>query len=219
MNSRIVIVGAGQAAAQAIETLRKRGHLGSITLIGDEDLLPYQRPPLSKKYLAGGLERDRLLIRHVDHYLSQRVELKLGFAVVAIDRARRHVEITDGTAVEYDRLLLATGSRPRLLPQEWETARPFYLRTANDVERLREQMAPGRRALIIGGGYIGLEAAATFREAGLEVTVHEAADRVMARVVSPVVSRFYEAEHARQGVEILLAVPVVPGRDNRDSRD
>ena len=213
MSSRVVILGAGQAAAQAIETLRKRGHTGAITLIGDEDLLPYQRPPLSKKYLAGALERDRLLIRHADHYLAHGVDLRLGFAAVGLDRAQRRVEIADGSAVEYDHLLLATGSRPRLLPQEWESVRPFYLRTAADVERLRAQMAAGRRVTIIGGGYIGLEAAATFREAGLEVTVFEAAERVMARVVSPVVSRFYEKEHARRGVRIVCnaGMSLVPG--------
>ncbi len=222
MNLRVVIVGAGQAAAQAIETLRRRGHTGPITLIGDEDLLPYQRPPLSKKYLAGALERDRLLIRHADHYLSHGVGLRLGFAAVNIDRAARRVEITDGTSVEYDQLLIATGSRPRLLAPEWEAARPFYLRTAADVDLLREQVAPGRRVLIIGGGYIGLEAAATLREAGLEVTVLEAADRVMSRVVSPSVSRFYESEHARHGVEIRCGefsrIPV-PGTENPDNRE
>ncbi len=219
MNPRVVIVGAGQAASQAIETLRRRGHTGPITLIGDEDLLPYQRPPLSKKYLAGTLDRDRLLIRHADHYLSHGVDLRLGFSAVRIDRERHRVEVADGTSVEYDRLLIATGSRPRLLPQEWESVRPFYLRTAMDVELLRREMAPGRRAVIIGGGYIGLESAATLREAGLEVTVFEAADRVMSRVVSPAVSRFYEAEHARHGVEIrcrdFYRVPV-PGTEIRE---
>ncbi len=213
MSLRIVIVGAGQAAAQAIETLRHRGHTGPITLIGDEDSLPYQRPPLSKKYLAGVLERDRLLIRHVDHYLAHGVDLRLGFAVVNIDRARRRVELADGSSIEYDRLLIATGSRPRLLPQTWEAARPYYLRTSADVDLLRAQMAPGRRATIIGGGYIGLETAATLREAGLEVTVYEAADRVMSRVVSPAVSRFYEAEHTRRGVDLRRMVPgtEIPG--------
>ncbi len=219
MNPRVVIVGAGQAASQAIETLRRRGHTGPITLIGDEDLLPYQRPPLSKKYLAGTLDRDRLLIRHADHYLSHGVDLRLGFSAVRIDRERHRVEVADGTSVEYERLLIATGSRPRLLPQEWESVRPFYLRTAMDVELLRREMAPGRRAVIIGGGYIGLESAATLRVAGLEVTVFEAADRVMSRVVSPAVSRFYEAEHARHGVEIrcrdFYRVPV-PGTEIRE---
>lgn len=206
---RITIVGAGQAAAQAIETLHKRGHQGSITLIGDENLLPYQRPPLSKKFLAGMLDRDRLLIRHAAHYLDHGVDLRLGFAVASIDRARRRAELADGSLVEYDGLLLATGSHPRLLPLPGaELAGVNYLRTVADVDRLRGELAPGRRAVIIGGGYIGLEVAATCREAGLDVTVLEAAERVMNRVVSPAVSAFYEAEHARLGVHIICGARV-----------
>jgi 3-phenylpropionate/trans-cinnamate dioxygenase ferredoxin reductase subunit len=204
LNHRIAIVGAGQAAAQAIETLHKRGHMGPITLIGDESSLPYQRPPLSKKYLAGSLDRDRLLIRHSAHYADHGVIMRLGFAAVAIDRQRRRVEVADGGAVEYDGLLLATGSHPRLLPLPGaELAGVHYLRSVADVDRLRAELTPGRRAVIVGGGYIGLEVAATCREAGLEVVVLEAADRVMNRVVSPEVSRFYEAEHARHGVKIV----------------
>jgi 3-phenylpropionate/trans-cinnamate dioxygenase ferredoxin reductase component len=209
VSQRIVIVGAGQAAAQAVETLRKRGHPGPITLIGDESLLPYQRPPLSKKFLAGTLERDRLLIRHAAHYVDHGVDLRLGFAAVRIDRTARRVEIADGSAVEYDRLLLATGSHPRPLALPGaELAGVHTLRSVADVDRLRGELAPARRAVIIGGGYIGLEVAATCREAGLDVTVLEAADRVMNRVVAPVVSTFYEAEHARQGVRILRGVAV-----------
>src|SRR5262245_17199073 len=128
--NRIAIVGAGQAGAQAIETLRKRGHTGPITLIGEEDLLPYQRPPLSKKFLAGTFERDRLLFRHAAHYLEHGVELRLGFAAVALDPGRRRIELADGAAVEYDQLLLATGSRPRLLDAPGaELAGVFYLRS------------------------------------------------------------------------------------------
>ena len=203
-DQRIAIVGAGQAAAQAVETLRKRGHTGPITLIGDEASLPYQRPPLSKKYLAGSLDRDRLLFRHAAHYAEHDVMLRLGYPVVSIDRLRCRVEIADGSAVEYDALLLATGSHPRLLPLPGaELAGVHYLRTVADVDRLRAELSPGRRAVIIGGGYIGLEVAATCREAGLDVVVLEAADRVMKRVVAPEVSRFYEAEHARHGVKIV----------------
>jgi len=212
---RIAIVGAGQAAAQAVETLHKRAHQGSLTLIGDESLLPYQRPPLSKKFLAGTLDRDRLLIRHSAHYIDHGVDLRLGFAVVNVDRVRRRVEIADGSAVEYDALLLATGSHPRLLPLPGaDLAGVHYLRSVADVDRLRGELSPGRRAVIIGGGYIGLEVAATCREAGLDVTVLEAADRVMNRVVSPAVSAFYEAEHASRGVRILCGARVdelVPG--------
>jgi 3-phenylpropionate/trans-cinnamate dioxygenase ferredoxin reductase subunit len=213
----MVIVGAGQAAAQAVETLRKRGHTGSITLVGDESLLPYQRPPLSKKFLAGTFERDRLLIRHAAHYLEHAVDCRLGFAAVTIDRSRRRVELADGSAVEYDRLLLATGSHPRLLALPGaELAGVHYLRSVADVDRLRPELNPKRRAVIIGGGYIGLEVASTCREAGLDVTVLEAADRVMNRVVAPVVSQFYEAEHARHGVQVRCGASVtrlVPGRE------
>jgi len=209
LDNRITIVGAGQAAAQAVETLRKRGHTGAITLIGDEALLPYQRPPLSKKFLAGTLERDRLLIRHAAHYADHAVDMRLGFAAVRIDRERRRVEIADGSAVEYDRLLLATGSHPRHLALPGaELAGVHYLRTVTDVDRLRGELAPGRRAVIIGGGYIGLEVAATCREARLEVTVLEAADRVMNRVVAPIVSHFYQGEHARHGVQVRCGVGV-----------
>ena len=206
---RIAIVGAGQAAAQAVETLIKRGHQGLITLVGDEGLLPYQRPPLSKKFLAGTLDRDRLLIRHAAHYTDHGVDLRVGFAAASIDRAMRRIDIVDGSSVEYDRLLLATGSHPRLLPLPGaELVGVHYLRSVADVDRLRAELAPGRRVVIIGGGYIGLEVAATCREAGLDVTVLEAADRVMNRVVSPALSSFYEAEHARHGVRILCGARV-----------
>jgi len=204
MYEHIVILGAGQAAAQASETLRKRGHKGPLTVVGDEDLLPYQRPPLSKKFLAGAMEKDRLLFRHAAHYEEHSVELRLGFAAVSIDPARQRVELADGSHLEYGRLLIATGSRPRLLTAPGaELAGVYYLRTAADVERLRGEVHPGRRAVVIGGGYIGLEVAATCREAGVHVTVVEATDRVMARVVAPLVSQFYEAEHRRHGVELL----------------
>jgi 3-phenylpropionate/trans-cinnamate dioxygenase ferredoxin reductase component len=209
MAERVVIVGAGQASAQAVETLRKRGHTGPITMIGDEPLLPYQRPPLSKKFLAGVLERDRLVIRHADHYANHNVDTRLGFAVVSIDCVRRRVEIADGSAVDYDRLLLATGSHPRLLPLPGaELAGVHYLRSVADVDRLRAELKPHAHGVIIGGGYIGLEVAATCREAGVHITVLEAADRVMNRVVSPVVSQFYESEHARHGVKIRCGAKI-----------
>ena len=222
MFTPILIVGAGQAAAQAVETLRKRGHVGPLTLVGDENLLPYQRPPLSKKYLAGQLEADRLLIRHAAHYEEHHVDLRLGFAAVSLDTAARRVEVADGSHYEYEKLLLATGSRPRLLPVPGaELVGVYYLRTTADVDRLRAELQPGRRAVIVGGGYIGLEVAATCREAGLDVTVVEALDRVMRRVVSPEVSRFYEAEHSRHQVKIHCGVRVqalIPGGNGGTQR-
>ena len=209
MFTPILIVGAGQAAAQAAETLRKRGHVGPLTVVGDESLLPYQRPPLSKKYLAGQMEADRLLFRHAAHYQEHHVDLHLGFQAVKLDPQAQRVDVADGSHFEYERLLLATGSQPRLLPIPGaELAGVYYLRTAADVDRLRSELRPGRRGVIVGGGYIGLEVAATCRELGLEVTVVEALDRVMKRVVSPTVSEFYEAEHARHGVQILCGARV-----------
>ena len=216
----MLIIGAGQAGAQASETLRRRGHVGPLTLVGDENLLPYQRPPLSKKYLAGELDADRLLIRHAAHYAEHHVDLRLGFAAVSLDVEAQRVEVADGSHLEYEKLLLATGSRPRLLPVPGaELAGVYYLRTAADVERLRTEFRDNRRAVIIGGGYIGLEVAATCRGAGMDVTVIEAADRVMSRVVSPALSRFYEAEHARQGVRIICgarAQELIPGGGGGD---
>jgi 3-phenylpropionate/trans-cinnamate dioxygenase ferredoxin reductase subunit len=207
LRQSVVIVGGGQAAAQASEVLRKRGHTGTITLVGEETLLPYQRPPLSKKYLAGTFERDRLLFRHAAHYAEHAIDLRLGFAAVRIDRKRQRVEIADGSSVAYDALLIATGGRPRLLPLPGaELAGVHYLRSVADVDRLRAEMSSGRRGVIIGGGYIGLEVAATCREVGVEVTVLEAADRLMARVAAPIVSRFYADEHAKHGVDVRCGV-------------
>jgi 3-phenylpropionate/trans-cinnamate dioxygenase ferredoxin reductase subunit len=203
MRDHMVIVGGGQAGAQAIETLRRRGHQGPITMIAAEALLPYQRPPLSKKFLAGALARDRLPIRHADHYLEHAVDVRLGFAAVKIDRVHSRVEIADGSSVEYGRLLLATGSSPRQIAVPGAAlAGVHYLRTFADVERLRGELAPGKRCVIVGGGFIGLEVASTCRDLQIEATVLEGAPRVMARVVSPLVSGFYEAEHARHGVTI-----------------
>jgi 3-phenylpropionate/trans-cinnamate dioxygenase ferredoxin reductase subunit len=203
MMEHMVIVGGGQAGGQATETLRRKGHRGPITLVGDEAMLPYQRPPLSKKFLAGSLERDRLLIRHAEHYAEHAVDFRLGFAAVSIDRARQRLEIADGSHVDYDRLLLATGSSPRLMNAPGvELAGVHYLRSVSDVERLRMELEPGRRGVIVGGGYIGLEVAATCRELGLDITVLDAADRLMSRVVSPWVSQFYADEHAKHGVRI-----------------
>ena len=203
MLSHMVIVGGGQAGGQAVETLRRRGHLGPVTLIGDEGLLPYQRPPLSKKFLAGTLARDRLLIRHAEYYAEHSIQMSLGFAATRIDRERQRVEVADGSHVDYDQLLLATGSSARLIKVPGaELAGVHYLRSFADVERLRAELVAGSRCVIVGGGYIGLEAAATCRELQVEVMVLDAADRVMSRVVSPWVSQFYEAEHAKHGVQI-----------------
>jgi 3-phenylpropionate/trans-cinnamate dioxygenase ferredoxin reductase component len=203
MFEQIVIVGAGQAAVQAVDTLRRRGFAGKLTIIGEEPWLPYQRPPLSKKYLAGSLERERLLIRPAHFFAEHNVTTHLGRRVTDIAPRARHVRLDDGVVVPYDALLLATGSRPRrpAVPGS-ELEGVCYLRTLADCDRIRAGCAHGRRLLIIGGGYIGLEVAATARELGMEVTVLEMAERVMSRVTCPEISAFYEAEHARRGVQV-----------------
>jgi 3-phenylpropionate/trans-cinnamate dioxygenase ferredoxin reductase subunit len=203
MYEQIVIAGAGQAAVQAVDTLRRKGFTGKLTLIGEEPWLPYQRPPLSKKYLAGALERERLLIRPAQYFAEHGVTAHLGRRVTDIARRERHVRLDDGLVLPYDALLLATGSRPRrLLAPGGELPGVHTLRTIADVDRIRAECGAGARMVIIGGGYIGLEVAATARELGLEVTVLEMAERVMNRVTCPEVSAFYAAEHARQGVRI-----------------
>jgi len=203
MYQRILIVGGGQAAMQAVDTLRRRGFAGELTLVGDEPWPPYQRPPLSKKYLAGGLDRERLLIRPAAFFADHAVTTHFGRRVTDIARRERHVRLDDGLVLPYDALLLATGSRPRpLLAPGRELAGLHYLRTIADADRIRAECTAGGRLVIIGGGYIGLEVAATARERGMEVTVLEMAARVMSRVTSGEVSAFYEAEHTRRGVRI-----------------
>jgi 3-phenylpropionate/trans-cinnamate dioxygenase ferredoxin reductase subunit len=205
MSDRIVVVGAGQAAAQVIETLRRKGHAGAITLVGEEPSLPYQRPPLSKKYLAGALGQDRLAIRHRPFFDEHRVALELGHRAVRVDRTARQVVLDDGRSLPWDVLVLATGSRARRLAAPGaDLAGLHYLRSLADADAIRADARPGSRAVVIGGGYIGLEVAATCRELGVDVTVLEMADRVMNRVVCEPVSRYFEAEHAAHGVRIEL---------------
>jgi len=204
MREQIVIVGAGQAAVQAVDTLRRKGFTGKLVVIGDEPWVAYQRPPLSKKYLAGALERDRLAIRPAHFYSDHGVELRTGRRVVEISRSDHRVRVDDGSTIAYDGLLLATGSRPRpLAAPGTDLPGVHYLRTLDDVDRIRAEMAPGGRLVVVGGGYIGLEVAATARELGLEATVLEMTERVMSRVTCPSVSSFFTGEHTRRGVRIL----------------
>jgi 3-phenylpropionate/trans-cinnamate dioxygenase ferredoxin reductase subunit len=219
MNRHIVIVGAGQAAAQLVESLRRKGHDGQITVIGDEPVLPYQRPPLSKKYLAGSLAAERLYIRHAAFYDEHRIELRLGRRVLRIDRALRRLQLDTGADLSYDVLVLATGSRARQLAVPGAAfGNIHYLRTLADSDAIRALAQPGRRAVVVGGGYIGLEVAACCRELGVDVTVLEMADRVMNRVVCAEVSQFYQAEHAAHGARIVLGArlqELLAGADGR----
>jgi 3-phenylpropionate/trans-cinnamate dioxygenase ferredoxin reductase component len=216
----IVIVGAGQAAAQAADSLHRDGYAGRLIVVGDEPYPPYQRPPLSKKFLAGELPLERLAIKPAAFYEQAGVELRLGVRAEGLDLAGRTVLLADGERLGYDRLLLATGSAPRkvTIPGH-DLVGVHYLRTVADVDRIHAELAPGSRVVVVGGGYIGLEVAATCRLLGHEVAVLEMADRVMNRVVAPPVSAFFAAEHARAGVRVTLGAQVsafVPRAD--DSR-
>jgi len=209
MTQSVVIVGAGHAAVQAVDTLRREGHTGPIVLVGDEPWLPYNRPPLSKKYLAGELERERLLLRSAQYYQQHRVETRLGVRATAIDRASQRLRLGDGSELTYDKLLLCVGSKPRRLEVPGhELAGIHYLRTIADVDAIRADLAGARRMVVVGGGYIGLEAAACARQLDIEATVLEMADRPMARVVAPQVSAFYVRRHEREGVRIVCNASV-----------
>jgi 3-phenylpropionate/trans-cinnamate dioxygenase ferredoxin reductase subunit len=205
----VVIVGASHASVQAIDTLRREGHQGHIVLVGDEPYLPYNRPPLSKKYLSGEMERERLLLRSVQFYEQAHVETRLGLRVTAIDRTDHRLRLSDGDELHYDKLLLCIGSRPRLLEVPgYDLPGIHYLRTIADVDAIRADLAAARSLVVVGAGYIGLEAAASARHLGLDVTVLEMADRPMNRVVAPEISTFYLRRHEHEGVRILCNTSV-----------
>lgn len=202
---KIVVIGAGQAGAQAIQSLRQFGYEGAITLVGEETALPYQRPPLSKAYMKGELAEDRLYFKPAAWYEDNGVETLLSQRVEKIDRSAREVCLQHGGRLPYDAVVIATGSRPRPLPVEGvDLGNVFDLRGLADVEHIQPKMIEGQRLVIIGAGYIGLEAAAVARQLGLEVTVLEMADRVLARVTSPVISEFYQRLHREKGVDVRL---------------
>jgi 3-phenylpropionate/trans-cinnamate dioxygenase ferredoxin reductase component len=210
MSATVVIVGGGQAGAQAVDTLRREGFKGRLILISDEDMLPYQRPPLSKKYLSGEMAADRLLFRHRAFYDEHAVELKLGSCAIRIESGARRVTLSSGEQVAYDRLLLCLGgSARRLTCPGADLPGAHYLRKVGDAAAIHQELKPGARVVIIGGGYIGLETAATARHMGCAVTVLEMADRVMNRVVASNVSEYFEHEHRAQGVKVVCNTRVV----------
>jgi 3-phenylpropionate/trans-cinnamate dioxygenase ferredoxin reductase subunit len=215
----VVIVGASHAAVQAIDTLRREGHAGRIVLVGDEPWLPYNRPPLSKKYLSGELERERLFLRGQQFYDQHGVELRLGTRVTAIDRGDRRLRLHDNGELQYDQLILCIGSRNRQLEVPGHgLAGIHYLRTIADVDGIVADLPGARRLVVVGAGYIGLEAAASARHLGLEVTVLEMAERPLARVVAPEMSAYYQRRHEREGVQLLCNVSVggfLGGADGR----
>jgi len=209
MVERIVIVGAGQAGAQAVATLRSEGFMGALTLVGDEPFAPYQRPPLSKAYLSGAMERERLFLKPDAFYAEAHCELILGTAATAIDRAGRSVRLADGRSLAYDKLLIATGTRVRrIFIPGVDLSGVHYLRGIADVDRLRAAFVKGAKLAVVGGGYIGLEVAAVAVKHGVDVTVFEALGRVMARAVCREVSHFYERVHREAGVRLELDTAV-----------
>lgn len=205
----VVIVGAGHAGAELVASLRQNGYAGRIILIGEEPELPYRRPPLSKAYLSGEASRDSLLIRSAVAYDKMQVECWTGVQVCGIDRRRCNVMLDDGRVQTYDKLVLATGGRARRL-EDPAADRPnvHYVRTLADIDRLKDGFIEGRRLLVIGGGYIGLEAAAVGIKSGLQVAVLEAAPRLLARVAAPEISAFYERAHCARGVDVRTGVSV-----------
>ena len=209
MSEHCVIVGAGHAAGQLVASLRQGGFGGRITLVGDEPYHPYQRPPLSKGFLAGEMDLDQVYFKPPSFYDGAGTEVLSGARVREIDRAGRRVVLDDGRVLDYDKLVMATGARPRRLAMAGaDDPRLFYLRSIGDVLAIREHFHPGARAVIVGGGYIGLEVAAVAAKRGLQVTVLEMDKRVMSRVVAPEISAVYEAEHGAKGVKLLTGVGV-----------
>ena len=186
--------------------MRQKGFDGEILLVGEEPWLPYQRPPLSKKFLAGKMLAERLYFKPPAFYEESGVKIRLETRVRAVDREARRIETASGELIAYDRLLLALGSRVRRIEVPGgDLDGIHYLRNIDDVHRIRDDMERSRSVVIVGAGYIGLEVAAVARQRGNAVTVLEMADRVMSRVVSPVVSEFYQQQHLTQGVELRLS--------------
>ena len=217
MTHSTVIVGAGQAASQAAQSLRQWGYSGKICIVGAEPFAPYQRPPLSKAYLKGDLSEERLLFKPASWYEDQQIELRLSTRALMIDRSRKTITLEGGLDIAYDALILCTGSRPRQLQAPGFNLNGVHdLRSLDDVTRLRPLMTAGRKLVLIGAGFIGLEAAAAARQMGLDVTVVEMAERVLSRVTSPLVSAFYEKEHLRKGVKIVKGARLeeLKGRNN-----
>ncbi|MBV8972815.1 MAG: FAD-dependent oxidoreductase, partial [Sphingomonadaceae bacterium] len=205
----VLIVGSGHAGAQAAIALRQGGFEGSLAIAGMEAELPYERPPLSKDYLAGEKSFERLLIRPANFWAERDVTMLQGRRIVSVDPAAKHVTTADGEAIGYGSLIWAAGGVPRRLACEGgDLAGVHTVRSRADVDRILAELPAAERAVVIGGGYIGLEAAAVMRRLGKRVCIVEALDRVLARVAGEMLSRFYEAEHRSHGVDVRLGATV-----------
>jgi 3-phenylpropionate/trans-cinnamate dioxygenase ferredoxin reductase subunit len=212
--TKVLIIGAGHAGGTAAALLRQYGHEGPIVLAGEEAAPPYQRPPLSKAWLKGEADLEALLLRPESFYAEQDIDLRTGVTATAIDPAGKTVAFADGTVEPYDVLILATGSTARRLALPGAD-RPdlLELRTRVDAEKLKAALGSGKRLAVVGGGYVGLEAAASARALGAEAVVIERMDRVLARVASETLSTFFTEHHRAHGVEILTSAEVTGFED------
>lgn len=208
--TKVLIIGAGHAGGSVAAFLRQYGHEGPIVLAGEEDAPPYQRPPLSKAWLKGEADLEALLLRPLSFYAEQDIDFRPSTVAVAVDPAARTVAFHDGSSETYDIIVLATGSTARKLPVPGgDHPDLLELRTMKDAERLKAVLGPGKRLAVVGGGYVGLEAAASARALGAEAVVIERAPRVLARVASETLSAFFTTQHRAHGVEILTNAEVV----------
>jgi len=205
----VVIVGAGHAGGSAAAFLRQYAYQGPITIIGEEPIAPYQRPPLSKAWLKGEADAEALMLRPLSFYAEQNIGLILDVKVTGLDRPSKAVRLSDGRSLPYDYLILATGSRARPLPVPGaDLEGVLYLRSAADAEQLKAALGPGKRLAVVGGGYIGLEAAASGRALGAEAVVLEREPRILARVAGGVLPKFFQAYHEARGVKFELGVTI-----------
>ena len=198
----LLIIGAGQSAIQCISTLKKEGYSGSITLVGEEEHLPYQRPPLSKGFLEDSLNKERLYFKKLEFFTENKVQLYLGLSAEKLEIDNQKVYLSDNSVLEFDKLVFATGSRVRLLDFPGSELKSiFYLRDLDDAEAIKKDLETSENLVIIGAGYIGLEAAAIVAKKNKKVTIIEMADRVMNRTVDPQISEYYLNLHESYGVK------------------
>jgi 3-phenylpropionate/trans-cinnamate dioxygenase ferredoxin reductase subunit len=217
-SAHVVIVGAGHAGGTAAALLRQYGHEGRITMVGSEPIAPYQRPPLSKAWLKGEADADSLALKPVEFYAENNIDFRPGVTAVSLNRGAKTVALSDGSSLDYDILILATGARAIALPIEGADLKGIlFLRTAADAEALKAQVGPGKKLAVVGGGYIGLEVAASGRALGAEVVVLEREARILARVACPELSTFFTGYHEKHGVKFELgcSVTAFEGRDGQ----
>ena len=202
----MVIIGCGQAGGQAAASLRQEKYEGPITMIGQEPYIPYQRPPLSKQYLSGEQEKEKLSLRQESFYSEKEINLMLETSVLSLDPHKKELQLEKGETVTYDKLLIATGGRPRKLEVDGHTLKGIhYLRNIDDVDAIKTQMSISQNLVIVGGGYIGLEVASVAIKKGLTVSVLEMESRILERVTTEEMSAFYHQLHTDEGVNILTS--------------